>query len=73
MLKRVIIAKAHLLITFIVIIVAKRVTILQSKNLGYFLFLNEPFNGCLNETKVSLIIKDPMKIGYLSLFVDLAG
>lgn len=65
--------KSHLLITYIVIIVAKRVILLQSASLGNFLFLKVPFNGFINATKVSLILKDPIKIGYLAFFVDLAG
>lgn len=65
--------KAYLLTTYIVIIVSRNVTLLESASLRDSLFLKVLFNGYPNATKVLLIIKDPMKIGYLALLVDLAG
>lgn len=71
LLKMVHIEKAHLLTTYIVVIGSRNV--LKNASLWDSLFLKVFFNGLLNATKVSLNLKDPMKIGYLTFFVDLAG
>lgn len=72
MFKRTQIEKVHLITTYLVIIVARKVTLLKNESLGDSLFLEVSFNGYPNATKVSLILKDAVKIGYLSLFVDRA-
>lgn len=59
-------------ITYLIIIVARKFALLKNEILGDSLFLKMIFNRCPNATLFSLTLKDPMKIGYLALFVDFA-
>ena len=70
MFKRIQIEKLHLITTYLVTIIERKVTLLKNSSLGDSLSLKVFFNGCPNATLISLTLKDPMKIGYLLLLFD---
>lgn len=65
--------KESLIITYLVIIVARRAILLKCVSLGNILFLKELLNGFPNATLISVTFKDLIKVGYLFPLFDSTG